>query len=247
LKEYRDTGTYDALLCFSGGKDSTYTLWLLRKKLGLRVLAVTFDNGFLPEQTSKNIFSPNTLMRASSICTACISIVKFGALRIALEKNIQFIMFGWSSGQSPITSAIMKNNPQIIKMIQNALYKPLHELMGDDINPCFLEKKHIEKGYNFPYNISPLAFFGYDEDDILRKITKMGWKLPIDIDSNTTNCLLNSFANIVHKKKYGYHPYALEMTKLVREGYMERYAALEKLMEPENKKTVAAVKKKLGL
>lgn len=99
MKEYRDTGTYDALLCFSGGKDSTYTLWLLRKKLGLRVLAVTFDNGFLPEQTFKNIFSPNTLMRASSICIACISIVKFGALCIALEKKYS-IHYVWVVSRS---------------------------------------------------------------------------------------------------------------------------------------------------
>ena len=34
----------------SGGKDSTYTLSLLRQRYNLRVLAVTFDNGFISPQ-----------------------------------------------------------------------------------------------------------------------------------------------------------------------------------------------------
>ena len=35
------------VMAFSGGKDSTYTLWLLGQVWGLRVLAVTVDNGFV--------------------------------------------------------------------------------------------------------------------------------------------------------------------------------------------------------
>ena len=39
-------GSHDCVLAYSGGKDSTYTLYLLKKKYGMNVLAVTFDNGF---------------------------------------------------------------------------------------------------------------------------------------------------------------------------------------------------------
>ena len=35
---------YDALMCYSGGKDSTYTLGVLKEEYGLSVLAVSFDN-----------------------------------------------------------------------------------------------------------------------------------------------------------------------------------------------------------
>ncbi len=48
-------GSYDILLAYSGGKDSTFTLYLLRKVYNLRVLAVTYDNGFLSEETYQNI------------------------------------------------------------------------------------------------------------------------------------------------------------------------------------------------
>lgn len=45
---------YDCLLGISGGSDSCYTAWLL-KKLGLRVLAVHMDNGWDAESSVRNI------------------------------------------------------------------------------------------------------------------------------------------------------------------------------------------------
>ncbi|WP_054740290.1 argininosuccinate synthase domain-containing protein [Cellulosilyticum ruminicola] len=53
-QDRKDTG-YDCLLAFSGGKDSTYTLNLLKNKYGLEILTYTFDNGFLSNQAKDNI------------------------------------------------------------------------------------------------------------------------------------------------------------------------------------------------
>ena len=47
--------SYDCLLCYSGGKDSTYTLYLLKEKYKLNVLTYTFDNGFLSDYAKGNI------------------------------------------------------------------------------------------------------------------------------------------------------------------------------------------------
>lgn len=35
-------------MAYSGGKDSTYTLMVLVRHYRLRVLALTFDSGFMP-------------------------------------------------------------------------------------------------------------------------------------------------------------------------------------------------------
>ena len=37
---------YDCIVGVSGGKDSSYLLYLVKEKLGLRPLAVHYDNGF---------------------------------------------------------------------------------------------------------------------------------------------------------------------------------------------------------
>lgn len=44
---------YDAVIMYTGGKDSGYAAYYLSKKLGLKVLAVTWDNGFLTGNMNK--------------------------------------------------------------------------------------------------------------------------------------------------------------------------------------------------
>jgi hypothetical protein len=52
---HRGRQRYDCLMAWSGGKDSTYTLALLRQRYELRVLAYTFDNGFVAPQALDNM------------------------------------------------------------------------------------------------------------------------------------------------------------------------------------------------
>jgi tRNA(Ile)-lysidine synthase TilS/MesJ len=280
LRDKKGKSCYDALICYSGGKDSSYTLKILKEEFNLNILALTFDNGFVANQARKNIesvveklgvdhlflkprfdllsrifsscatqdvFPLKTAERASMICTACMSIIKFSALRFSIEKRIPFIAFGWSPGQAPITSSIMKNNPGMTMSMQKAVYDPLYKLIGDDLRPYFLEKEHFADPYVFPYNIHPLAFLGYSEEVIYSNISSLGWKAPTDVDPNSTNCLLNSFANTVHKKRFGFNPYTFELAGLVREGYLDREVALERLYAKEDPGIVEMVKLKLGM
>ena len=50
----RGKGQYDCIVALSGGKDSSYTLWMLREQYNLNCLAVTIDNGFLADQAVTN-------------------------------------------------------------------------------------------------------------------------------------------------------------------------------------------------
>jgi tRNA(Ile)-lysidine synthase TilS/MesJ len=276
----RNSSRHDAIVSYSGGKDSTYVLSLISRDYGLKALAVTFDNGFIPEQALMNIravvdelgiehlfirppfrllrrlfvacsekplFPPTTLTRASTVCTACMALVKFSTLRLAVERKIPFLVFGWSPGQIPLASSIVKNTSAMSRLRQQALVRPIVDLAGDEIKRFFLEESHFESADDFPYSISPLAFLDYDENEIREEIGRLGWKAPAEVDPNSTNCLLNSFANMVHMEKHGFHPYAFELAKLVREGYLERPLALAKLNEAEKPETVLRVKRKLGL
>lgn len=54
LNQYRGKYAYDCIVPFSGGKDSTYTLYALVREFGLRPLVVSFDHGFFRPRTLAN-------------------------------------------------------------------------------------------------------------------------------------------------------------------------------------------------
>jgi 3'-phosphoadenosine 5'-phosphosulfate sulfotransferase (PAPS reductase)/FAD synthetase len=271
---------YDVLMAYSGGKDSTYTMGLLRSKYKLRVLAMSLDNGFVSPAAITNIknvtdslgidhvffkprwdllkkiftaavdrelYSKKTLERASTICTSCIGIVKSMCLKMAVEQDIPMIGFGWSPGQAPVESSIMKNNPSLVRMSQQAILNPLRAIAGDEISAYFLQESHYAAPERFPYNVHPMAWEFYNEEMIIQEIHKFGWNAPKDTDSNSSNCLLNAYANDVHVKRYQFHPYVWEIANMVREGVMTREEGYQKIYAKPDNTLVLAAQERLAL
>lgn len=277
--------TYDAVIAYSGGKDSSYTLKLLRQRYDLRILAVTLDNHFVSPRSwdnitavcntlnvdhitfrppwpvmkalfsltaSRDIFSAPTLLRASSICTACIGIVKNLTLKVALEQFIPLVVFGWSPGQAPIQSAIMKTNAALLRQTQSALNKAIQEHSSNE-NGLEISRYSIPEIYfntfknSFPTNVHPLAFFDYDEKGIKNELSTLGWAAPTDTDTNSSNCLLNSFANSCHLQRHNFHPYVWEIANLVRQAVMDRAEGIEKIYTDQNQTMVNYARERLGL
>lgn len=54
IDEYRGKFDYDCIVPFSGGKDSTWTLYYLVKEYGIKPLVVRFDHGFLRPNLEEN-------------------------------------------------------------------------------------------------------------------------------------------------------------------------------------------------
>jgi tRNA(Ile)-lysidine synthase TilS/MesJ len=262
VEHARARGSYDCMIAYSGGKDSTYTLKVLKERYDLRILAFTIDNGFISDRAFKNmcsvcenlgvdhlvfrprfdlmkniflkasehdIYSKKTLERASTICTSCIGIVKFVTLKTALEKNIPLIAYGWSPGQAPVNSSVMKVNPQLIRATQSVTQGPLSKLVGSGVDAYFLTEEHFAMAERFPHNVHPLAFLDYNEEMIKEQIRQIGWEEPVDTDSNSTNCLLNAYANDIHIKRFGFHPYVWEIANMVRTGVMDREEGYDKI------------------
>ena len=272
---------YDAILAYSGGKDSSYTLKLLRDRYALRLLAFSFDNHFVagrswenircvcdaagadhitarpPWPIMKNLFSLTarqdifpapTLLRASAICTACIGLVKGLVLKIALEMEIPLVAFGWSPGQAPIQSAIMKTNPGWARQSHAVWNKAFPAEISRDLARYFIPEKYYEIYQDrFPYNIHPLAFFDYDEEKVKRQLGEVGWQAPTDTDTNSTNCLLNAFANQCHIRRHRFHPYVFEIANMVRQGVMGRDEGIDKIYTEQNWQMVEYAQEKLGL
>ncbi len=270
--------SYDVLMAYSGGKDSTYTMSLLKQRYQLRILAVTFDNAFLSDAARMNIknvtdrlsidhiyfkpgweilkkifsaaakrefYAKKTLERASTICTSCMGIVKSICLKTAIEMDIPMIGYGWSPGQAPLESSLMKNNPSFIRSAQQAVMKPLREIIGSEIDAYCLDETHYAAAEKFPYNIHPMAWEFYHEGTVIEEIQEIGWAVPKDTDSNSTNCLLNAFANDVHMKRYGFHPSVWEIANMVREGIMTRDEGYRKIYAEQRAPFIKAAKEKL--
>ncbi len=196
---------------------------------------------------SRELYSAKTLERASTICTSCISFVKGITLRTALEKKIPFVGYGWSPGQAPVQASVMKTNPSFMKESQQATLEPLKMIAGEALHPFFVTPEQFTQKELFPWNIHPLAFLEYNEDNIVERIKTFGWERPNDTDPNSSNCTLNAFANQVHRIRYDFHPYVWEIANMVRTGVLTRDEGLEKIEVPEDKNMVAYSEKELGV
>ncbi len=279
VEEAKGRPGFHAVIAWSGGKDSTYTLWLLKARYGLRPLAFTFDNGFVSERAFRNmrvvaerlgidhvivkpshtlvrdafraslepgIYGAKALERASAICTTCIAFAKGIGLRMALEREVPMIVYGWSPGQVPLSSALFRQTRAFLLASLEAMEHSLERIAPGPIADYFPTRERVETA-PMPYSVAPLAFLPYDEGAIREQIAKLGWEPPQDTDPNSTNCLLNTFAIEEHRRRYGYHPYVMELAALVRQGHMSREEALARLDESLDPQVRLVVEQRLGL
>lgn len=280
VESARTASSYHCLVAWSGGKDSTYTLAVLKEEFELRVLAYTFDNGFVSPAAWRNMqavssnlnvdqvvvrprfdflrqvfrdsvssvqYARKALSRTSAICNSCMGLAKFAGLRIAIEQDIPMVAFGWSPGQLPLSASIYRPRPAMAKAMMGATVGPLQRAGIGDASTYFLQDRHFAAAQHFPWEVSPLAFLDYHQDEIFRRIERLGWSKPSDTGPNSTNCLLNSLGILVHQTQTGFHPYASELATLVREGKISRDEALRRMETPENPDTVRLAMERLGL
>ncbi len=263
--DFRGKSDYDAIVCYSGGKDSTYTLKLAVEKYNLKVLSFTLDNGFISPVAFENInrvtnklgidhitykpsydfmkglyrmssleslYNPSSLTRISANCNSCISIVNITALKYALEKEVPFILAGFTLGQIPANTIYYKNNYKFFEESRRPVIEKMKNKLGKNVSTYLeISDSLLSKSPNYPYNINLLCVEDITENEIIEQILPLGWKKPKDVDGCSTNCKLNAFNNFVHFKRYGYSPYELELSHLIRKKLLSREEAIEKLYD----------------
>lgn len=122
VAEYRGKCDYDCLVPFSGGKDSTFTLYYLVKEYGLKPLVVQFNHGFLRptllannQRTFKKLgvdvisFTPNwkvvkrlmreALIRKGDFCWHCHTGIFSYPMHIAIKFNVPLVFWGEPSSE----------------------------------------------------------------------------------------------------------------------------------------------------
>lgn len=122
IEEHRGKFDYDCIVPFSGGKDSTWTLYYLVKEFGVKPLVVRFDHGFLRPNLEENVkrtvrhlgvdimtFTPNwkvvqklmlqAFLEKGDFCWHCHTGIFSYPMWIALEKKVPLIFWGEPSAE----------------------------------------------------------------------------------------------------------------------------------------------------
>ena len=122
VEQYRGKHEYDCIIPFSGGKDSTFTLYYLVKEFGIKPLVVQFNHGFMRPTLLKNnertfrqlgvevlSFTPNwkvvkrvmleSLIRKGDFCWHCHTGIYSYPMHVALKYNTPLIFWGEPSSE----------------------------------------------------------------------------------------------------------------------------------------------------
>lgn len=122
IESHRGKYDYDCLVPFSGGKDSTWTLYYLMKEYGLKPLVVRFDHGFLRPNVQENTtrvlrelgcdfhhFTPNwkvvrklmlqTFLEKGDFCWHCHTGIFSYPMWVAIRYNVPLIFWGEPSAE----------------------------------------------------------------------------------------------------------------------------------------------------
>lgn len=119
IKKYKEKSLYDCIIPFSGGKDSTFQLWYVIKKLHLKPLVVRFNHwGYRPLVEENNArtfkilgvdvveFTPSwrvvrelmleSLKRRGDFCWHCHTGIYAGVMHMAVRFQVPLIFWGES-------------------------------------------------------------------------------------------------------------------------------------------------------
>lgn len=122
IAKYRGKYDYDCIVPFSGGKDSTFTLYYLIKEYKIRPLVVQFNHGFMRpnllannERTFKSLgvdvisFTPNwkvvkrlmreALIRKGDFCWHCHTGIFSYPMHLAIKFNVPLVLWGEPSSE----------------------------------------------------------------------------------------------------------------------------------------------------
>lgn len=122
IESYRSKYDYDCLIPYSGGKDSTWTLYYLIKEYKLKPLVVRFDHGFLRPNLNENstrvlrnlgadfhTFTPNwkvvqklmleAFLEKGDFCWHCHTGITSYPMWVAMRYNVPLIFWGEPSAE----------------------------------------------------------------------------------------------------------------------------------------------------
>ncbi len=252
---------YDVIVPLSGGKDSTYVLWLAREVHGLRTLAVTYDNGFLTDHARRNITRAVDALGADHVtvrlawplqqalyrhfflktgffCPACMSGIEYAIATAAASHRVPLVLKGTSKRTEEHVA------PEFFVPSSPDLYRAVVE--GEEIG----DRSPIPRGVSWRQRIGgklPLPvqvrwswgtainlpdYLEWNYDHIFKTIRdELGWEARVP-DAEHGDCSVEPAVNYIRRRKYpAVVPELTRFAKLVTIGQMSREEAKRKVAE----------------
>ncbi|MBD5545169.1 MAG: hypothetical protein HDR01_13280 [Lachnospiraceae bacterium] len=239
-KKAKEAGSkYDCLVGFSGGKDSTYIIYQLKERYGMRVLAFTFDNGFSTEYGKNNIESALEKLKVDHItfsmsddklrkqytacvkmmhnfCSVCFHYMHYYSYLFAGQNKIPLIINGRTKGQilqcADSTKGIEPfESSHHLKDFEYQMFKGLEDRADKTGRMDYLKDIEAEA-------VSYFAYHEISEEDTMKFLEeKIGWVRPKGV-SGHADCFAHAMAETMSLEKRGFPIRTGELAVSVRRG-----------------------------
>jgi hypothetical protein len=142
---------------------------------------------------------------------------------------------------------VYRNNFRFLAESREESLGRLRAAVGADVDEYYgISDSLLDRAGPSPHNVNLLCLERVSEEEIVEAVRSLGWQRPKDVDGCSSNCQLNTFNNYVHERRFGYSPYELELSHLIRKGLMTREEALEKIAD-QPREQLALIARRLEL
>ncbi len=264
---------YDCIVPFSGGKDSSFTLNVCRKKFGMKVMAVNFNNGLrtpealynmenIAKTTDVALFSHGPswgimkklyrefLLKTGQFCFPCDMGIWATMHAVAEKYDVPLIVSGFSA-------QIESRGPKIYSY-NNKLFSTIaSNAVPGDVVRDFLEETNVQKMIRrlkhgritrYRRQISLPDYMVWDDKVIKDTIfNELGWQKRADGSSDHIDCIFAPMKNYLVVAKWGFGEKTTKYSAMVRAGQIDREEALQRAAIEEPDEAPAAVKEFMSL
>ncbi|MCK4260253.1 MAG: AMP-binding protein [Halanaerobiales bacterium] len=248
-------GKYDCLVLYSGGQGSAYALYTL-VQMGVKVLALTYDNGYLTKSDLINIkeitqklgvdnvvlthentdkILRESLETAHTVCKGCFFTSSSIAAEYAYKNNIKVVIGATLSRGQIIENKLLKFYKQGISEpfeIERELFNIQKRLPGlEEKTFEYIGIDDVSDGtvYDFIKTIDFYRYCDISNEDMISYLNDKDsyWKSRKDYAIYSTNCPLKQIGDYAHLQEVKYHYYGAATSWEKRLGHL----SLENMQE----------------